>query len=81
MAAAGNRGAVTPQGQARTAITNVTQMSNWQSAERTTPNGQARTGRTRRVAEIINFVNQSIFILTHIYKPTDCPPYTDTLAD
>ena len=52
MAAAGNRGAVTPQGQARTgrtrtAITNVTQMSNWQSAERTTPNGQARTGRTR----------------------------------
>ena len=47
MAAAGNRGAVTPQGQARTAITNVTQMSNWQSAERTTPNGQARTGAKR----------------------------------
>ena len=46
MASAGNRGAVTPQGQARTAITNVTQMSNWQSAERTTPNGQARTAIT-----------------------------------
>ena len=32
-----------------TAITNVAQISNWQSVERTTPNGQARTERTRRV--------------------------------
>ena len=52
MAAAGNRGAVTPQGQARTAITNVTQMSNWQSAERTTPNGQARTGANGRAVPV-----------------------------